>query len=63
MGSGRLYLLSGVVDSKAEELRITFDDGRVVPYGLTGPLVPDFRGTGCSCSTSAGACTSGSSFV
>jgi hypothetical protein len=37
-------LLSGVVDSKADELRITYDDGRVVPYGLTGPLVPGFPG-------------------
>lgn len=37
-------LLSGVVDSKADELRITYDDGRVVPHGLTGPLVPGFPG-------------------
>jgi hypothetical protein len=37
-------LLSGVVDSKADELRVTYDDGRLVPYGLTGPLVPGFPG-------------------
>jgi hypothetical protein len=43
-GSKTLYLLSGVVDSKADELRIAFEDGRVVPYGLTGPLVPGFPG-------------------
>jgi hypothetical protein len=42
--SGAPQLLSGVVDSKADELRVTYDDGRVVPYGLTGPLVPGFPG-------------------
>jgi hypothetical protein len=41
-GNDTLYLVSGVVDSKADELRMTFEDGRVVPYGLTGPLVPGF---------------------
>ena len=43
-GSEAPRLLSGVVDSKADELRITYDDGRIVPYGLTGPLVPGFPG-------------------
>ena len=41
-GNDTLYLVSGVVDSKAGELRMTLEDGRVVPYGLTGPLVPGF---------------------
>jgi hypothetical protein len=41
-GDETLYLLSGIVDSKADELRMTLEDGRVVPYGLTGPLVPGF---------------------
>jgi 4-hydroxy-tetrahydrodipicolinate synthase len=27
-----------------DELRITYEDGRVVPYGLTWPLVPGFPG-------------------
>jgi hypothetical protein len=41
-GNDTLYLVGGVVDSKADELRMTLEDGRVVPYGLTGPLVPGF---------------------
>lgn len=43
-GSGQqsLYTTSGVVASKADALRITFDDGQVVTYELTGPLVPGF---------------------
>jgi hypothetical protein len=41
-GNKTLFLLSGVVDAKADELRMTREDGRVVPYGLTGPLVPGF---------------------
>ena len=41
-GNDTLYLLSGVVDAKADELRMKFEDGRIVPYGLTGPLVPGF---------------------
>jgi hypothetical protein len=36
------YVLSGIVDSKADGLRITFDDGEVVTYELTGPVVPGF---------------------
>jgi hypothetical protein len=35
-------VLSGVVDSKADDLRITFDDGEVVTYELAGPVVPGF---------------------
>jgi hypothetical protein len=35
-------LLSGVVASEADRLRMTLDDGRVVEYGLTGPIVPGF---------------------
>jgi hypothetical protein len=42
-GSVTRYLLSGVVASKADTLRMTLDDGRVVDYGLTGPLVPGFH--------------------
>ena len=43
-GSGQesLYSTSGVVSSKADALRITFDGGRVVTYELTGPLVPGY---------------------
>jgi hypothetical protein len=43
-GSGQesLYSTSGVVASKADALRITFDDGHVVTYELTGPLVPGY---------------------
>jgi hypothetical protein len=43
-GTTTRYLLSGVVNSKADELRAEFADGRIVPYGLTGPLVPGFPG-------------------
>lgn len=42
-GSASRYLLSGVVASEADTLRMTLDDGRVVDYGLTGPLVPGFH--------------------
>lgn len=44
-GSGQesLYSTSGVVASKADALRITFDDGHAVTYALTGPLVPGYR--------------------
>jgi hypothetical protein len=31
-----------VVASDADTLRMTLDDGRVVDYGLTGPIVPRF---------------------
>ena len=41
-GSAQRYLLSGVVASEADTLRMTLDDGRVVDYGLTGPIVPGF---------------------
>jgi hypothetical protein len=41
-GSASRYLLSGVVASEADRLRMTLDDGRVVEYGLTGPIVPGF---------------------
>jgi hypothetical protein len=40
--SASRYLLSGVVASVADTLRMTLDDGRVVDYGLTGPIVPGF---------------------
>jgi len=36
------YLLSGVVASEADDLRLTLDDGRVEDVGLTGPVVPGF---------------------
>jgi hypothetical protein len=42
-GSASRYLLSGVVASEADTLRMTLDDGRVVDYGLTGPIVPGFH--------------------
>jgi hypothetical protein len=42
-GAATRYLLSGVVTSEADTLRMTLDDGRVVDYGLTGPLVPGFH--------------------
>lgn len=43
-GSGQesLYSTSGVVAAKADALRITFDDGRVATYELSGPLVPGY---------------------
>jgi hypothetical protein len=41
-GNETLYLLGGVVDSKADQLRLTLEDGRIDAYGLTGPLVPGF---------------------
>ena len=41
-GSASRYLLSGVVTSEADTLRMTLDGGRVVDYGLTGPIVPGF---------------------
>jgi len=43
IGQESLYSTSGVVVSKADALRITFDDGRAVTYALTGPLVPGYR--------------------
>jgi hypothetical protein len=45
-GRGTLYLLSGVLASRADRLRMTLDDGRIVTYDLAGPLVPglpDYR--------------------
>ena len=42
-GSATRYLLSGLVDSEADTLRMTLDGGRVVDYGLTGPIVPGFH--------------------
>jgi hypothetical protein len=36
------YLLSGLVASEADNLRMTLDDGRVEDIALTGPVVPDF---------------------
>src|SRR5262245_13290499 len=42
-GMATRYLLSGVVASEADTLRVNHDDGRVVDYGLTGPLVPGFH--------------------
>jgi hypothetical protein len=41
-GSAERYLLSGVVASEADSLRMTLDDGRVANYALTGPVVPGF---------------------
>lgn len=41
-GSASRYLLSGILASEADTLRMTLDDGRVVDYGLTGPVVPGF---------------------
>lgn len=37
-----VYLLSGVVASQADELRITLEDGGVEDFGLNGPVVPGF---------------------
>ena len=44
-GAGRntRYVLTGVVASEGDLLRMTLDDGRVVTYELSGPLVPGFR--------------------
>lgn len=36
------YVLSGVVSAEGDALRMTLDDGRVVSYELSGPLVPHF---------------------
>ena len=36
------YVLAGVVASDGDLLRMTLDDGRVVAYELSGPLVPGF---------------------
>jgi hypothetical protein len=41
-GSALRYLLSGIVASEADTVRITLDDGRVVDYRLAGPTVPGF---------------------
>jgi hypothetical protein len=41
-GLRSLYSTSGVVRSEADALRITFDDGGVVTYELSGPIVPGF---------------------
>jgi hypothetical protein len=37
-----LYLLTGTVTSRAEDLRITFPNGQAIRYPLEGPIVPDF---------------------
>jgi hypothetical protein len=42
-GSNTRYVLVGVVASEGDSLRMTLDDGRVVTYELSGPLVPGFR--------------------
>lgn len=42
-GGNTRYVLVGVVASEGDSLRMTLDDGRVVTYGLSGPLVPGFR--------------------
>jgi hypothetical protein len=41
-GSALRYLLSGIVASEADTVRMTLDDGRVVEYRLGGPIVPGF---------------------
>ena len=41
-GSALRYLLSGIVASEADTVRMTLDDGRVVEYRLAGPIVPGF---------------------
>lgn len=38
----RLRTIIGVVASKADALRITFDDGEVITYELAGPVVAGF---------------------
>jgi hypothetical protein len=42
VGGELRYLLTGTVTARADELRITFLDGRTVRYSLVGPLVPEF---------------------
>lgn len=42
-GSNTRYVLVGAVASEGDSLRMTLDDGRVVTYELSGPLVPGFR--------------------
>jgi len=42
-GGNTRYVLVGVVASEGNSLRMTLDDGRVVTYELSGPLVPGFR--------------------
>lgn len=44
-GAGRntRHVLSGVVAADGDTLRMTLDDGRVITYELSGPLVPGFR--------------------
>ena len=42
-GTGWLRTTAGVVSARADQLRITFDGGRVASYKLDGPLVPGFR--------------------
>lgn len=41
-GSETFYMLSGVLASRGDLLRMTLDDGRVVTYELDGPVVPGF---------------------
>ena len=43
-GSGlrTMYLVSGVLASEGDQLRMTLDSGRVITYTLSGPLVPGF---------------------
>lgn len=43
-GSGlrTTYLVSGVLPSEDDQLRMTLDSGRVITYTLSGPLVPGF---------------------
>jgi hypothetical protein len=41
-GAETRYLLSGVLFSEGDRLRMTLADGRVITYELTGPLVPGF---------------------
>lgn len=36
------YVLSGLIASEADDLRLTRDDGRVQDVALTGPVVPGF---------------------
>jgi hypothetical protein len=41
--TGWLSTTAGVVSARADQLRITFDGGRVASYKLDGPVVPGFR--------------------
>jgi hypothetical protein len=41
-GGNTRYVLVGVVAFEGDSLRMTLDDGRVVTYELSGPLVPGF---------------------